>query len=373
MHNDYKKQMDDVHMPDHLKESIYQSIQEQASVPTKKRQFGVWRACVSCACVCMLILGAYTIINDQNQRATKELESSSTEHDMAKKSDQSSSDRSIQYQPIAYDVTKNQACDQTTEQNDICAKTGSAETYAGTSSFVADRYLVDVNSIYSVYNIQADNIQNRMHTLANQLGATYEENTNIFETEQYVITCDSNGNLQVKDKQLYAYETISNPETLKAMASKYYGIFRITQPVLTYTENGYSIQDEELTKQEQMLFSVELTTQKNVETNRYQVDVYGKLQDMTTIVSQVPIIDEQTAMTQLEMGRYYYSGTYIDQITSDDIQNVELIYGNSYSYLMPMYRFYINRNDQVSICNVLAISQEDLARIDETMWNFKVK
>lgn len=380
MHNDYKKQMDDVHMPDHLKEAIYQSAQEKAGIPNKKHYFRSWKLCISSACVFMLMIGTYSLINDQYARGKKGINMKADKQTMMNKDNQESVDDSILYQPISFDQMMNHTCDEMSESSDSCAKTGTGEmVYSGQNLFGASSVLDDVSTTYPVYKIYEDAIQISMSTIADMLDVVYEEGSNLLETQQYIITCDRYGTLIVNDKQKYHYETISNTETFHEIVSKYSEIYKIAEPKLTATENGYIIQDNQHNMKENLIFSTSLTIIQDVETNTYQISVYGRMRDAIMVRYQLPIMEESLATTLLKNGKYYYKGTLFDQITTKDIQKVELMYGNAmqiettYPYIIPMYQFYVNRDNQETICNVVALNQASLNMIDETIWMFQEK
>lgn len=389
MPNRYKKQLDQIHMSDELKQKI---INESNKKESKKRSPYPRLIVVGGCAVAMLIMIYMNIVHTSNDIAKKEVNMELATNNKVEET----------YEPQFY-----------IGLGSMGGLTGNADK----GSFIArDEIILDKNigkikelPVYEdIYQREGSGLYIQMMSSEEQMkvATSYAEYLGIDlyvgdyytvngQNENASIRVDESGQIRIDLNEQYPLDHMLNKDELltysQTIFKKYDKMLSIQKPIWNCKDKSKVIckvfeDGNDLTKFKNehlnyidfyFSYAVNEINQDKVESTHVSL-IINNMRNKKKL-GNFKLVDEKYAREILLRGGYYSSND-LDVIQEENILRVNLIYGDSsqskfYSlrpYVIPMYRYtVINQRGTLSNYDVPALSQSDLKKLDKNTWYFE--
>lgn len=367
MNKKYIEQMDQVHMPDHLRKQI---LRKSKSCKKPWYASDTFRyTCVGASCICLLVVGFFTLkyMNMRNTQLSFNGMSglSGFDGDKEKAKDNDSSDSESQMEKEVQE-------DKRVTGGLIGSYGGADKTGSAFGSMPEIAPEKAAGKEMPIYEVKVDQEPQQLITLLETLDIPWEKNVNVFENSKYKITYDKPLSYTVIDKQ--AYDVTSTSDVYK----NYYSYLPIENPIQSCNANGCTIYEQQndilLNYVNKALFSVQFSMQEVSENDQFHVTFTSFDTSMLEKLQTVTLITQKEAEQKLLEGDYY--STEIDKrtIQKEDIMDIKVMYTGvsehsaTYPYVLPIYRYYVKQDLMRTEYDVVAIDQEDLVKLDKVSW-----
>ena len=327
--------------------------------------------------VCLLCVGAVLVFQEKESNRIADTPSFTPKDDK----------QQIAYEPTHYDFLGGMGGWDTIGILSSDTMDEKGNRYPQVNSLPIYRYEHYIDNTGREYGYPDAYYQKKMTTLKQQLALTGELQKNVageyyIEDTTMVAKIQHSAEITITMKQSVDPSILNNSREIFTCAKQYQSYYQkiagITSPVYHISETTMGNYEVIVTqKSEQPAIHEEgkamiIFQLAGDENGAHHPQIRINDLDNLTFVKDAPVITQEQAKEILLQGGYYYSYQNTE-FTKDDIIGYDMVYpdlGSALTFLpyrIPVYRFYIQKEKGIYLFDVIAITQEALASLEDPL------